>query len=211
MRSLGIRDVIGPIMVGPSSSHTAGALRHRAHERGGCWRHAPAEARDVHPARLASRTPATGHGTDQRPGGRRCWGFPPTTYASAIPSALAEAAGLAFRFVPDPSTPAEHPNTVDIRVRDASGAVTQVRGESIGGGAAQITGINGVDVLLTGEYHSLVVNERDVRGVLAFIARCVAEMEVNIATTRLPASAKATWPTRSWKPTTPSPRPSSRC
>lgn len=181
MRSLGIRDVIGPIMVGPSSSHTAGALRIALMTRR-LLAAEPAEATFTLYGSFAQTY--QGHGTD-RALVAGLLGLSTDDLRIRNSFALAEAAGLAFSFVPDPSTPTEHPNTVDIRVRDESGAVTQVRGESIGGGAAQITGINGVDVLLTGEYHSLVVKQRDVRGVLAFIARCVAEMEVNIATTRL--------------------------
>ena len=60
-----------------------------------------------------------------------------------------------------------------------------MRGESIGGGAAVITRINGIDVRLTGEYHSIVVKQRDVAGVLAHIATCLSVFDVNIATTKL--------------------------
>ena len=60
-----------------------------------------------------------------------------------------------------------------------------MRGESIGGGAAVVSRINGVDVRLTGEYHSIVVKQRDVKGVLAHIATCLNVYDINIATTRL--------------------------
>lgn len=181
MRSFGLRDVIGPIMVGPSSSHTAGALRIALMARR-LLAAEPVEATFTLYGSFAQTY--RGHGTD-RALVAGMLGLATDDLRIRDSFALAEAAGLGFSFVPDSTTHTDHPNTVDIAVRDASGAVTQVRGESIGGGAAQIRSINGVEVLLTGEYHSLVVKQRDVRGVLAFIARCVAEMDVNIATTKL--------------------------
>ena len=98
---------------------------------------------------------------------------------------LARKAGLVYEFVPDADAPCDHPNTVDIEVVDVEGATLHVRGESIGGGAARITRLNGIDVELTGEYHSLVVKHYDRKGALAFIASSVASFDVNIATTRL--------------------------
>lgn len=181
MRSLGLRDVIGPIMVGPSSSHTAGALRIALMARR-LLAGAPVEATFTLYGSFAQTF--RGHGTD-RALVAGLLGLTTDDLRIRDSFALAEAEGLGFSFIADPDTATEHPNTVDISVRDETGAVTQVRGESIGGGAAQIRAINGVEVLLTGEYHSLVVKQRDVRGVLAFIARCVAEMDVNIATTKL--------------------------
>ncbi|MCI8366892.1 MAG: L-serine ammonia-lyase, iron-sulfur-dependent, subunit alpha [Eggerthellaceae bacterium] len=181
MRAYGIRDVIGPVMVGPSSSHTAGALRIALMTRRLLGAE-PVEATFTLYGSFAHTY--QGHGTD-RALVAGLLGLAPDDLKVRDSFALAEEAGMAFSFVPDETTKTEHPNTVNIRVRDAAGTVTEVRGESIGGGAAQITAINGVQVMLTGEYHSLVVKQKDVRGVLAFIAACVAEMEVNIATTKL--------------------------
>lgn len=181
MTTYGIRDVIGPFMVGPSSSHTAGALRIALMTRRLLGAQ-PVEATFTLYGSFAHTY--YGHGTD-RALVAGLLGLAPDDLRVRDSFKLAEEAGLAFSFRPDDKTQTSHPNTVDIRVKDANGTVTEVRGESIGGGAAQITAINGVDVMLTGQYHSLVVKQKDVRGVLAFIAACVAEMEVNIATTKL--------------------------
>lgn len=181
MTIYGIRDVIGPFMVGPSSSHTAGALRIALMTRRLLGAQ-PVEATFTLYGSFAHTY--HGHGTD-RALVAGLLGLAPDDLRVRDSFELAEKAGLTFSFLPDDKTQTPHPNTVDIRVKDASGTVTEVRGESIGGGAAQITAINGVDVMLTGQYHSLVVKQKDVRGVLAFIAACVAEMEVNIATTKL--------------------------
>lgn len=181
MKTLSIRDIIGPVMIGPSSSHTAGALRIAL-----ITRHLLA----AEPVQVTftlygsfART-YQGHGTD-RALLAGMLGLAADDERIRDSFSLAREAHLAFSFIPDVSTTCDHANTVDIQVTDASGAVTRVRGESIGGGAARITRLNGVAVELTGEYHSLVVKHRDCRGVLAFIAACVAETGVNIATTRL--------------------------
>lgn len=181
MKTLSIRDIIGPVMIGPSSSHTAGALRIAL-----IARHLlaadPAKATFTLYGSFA-RT-YQGHGTD-RALLAGMLGLSADDERIRDSFALAQEAGLTFAFIPDEDTPCDHANTVDMEVTDATGAVTRVRGESIGGGAARITRLNGVAVELTGEYHSLVVKHRDCRGVLAFIAACVAETGVNIATTRL--------------------------
>ncbi len=181
MRTLGIRDIIGPVMIGPSSSHTAGALRIAL-----MTRHLLAAPPERVTFTLYGSFACTyrGHGTD-RALLAGMLGLAADDERIRDSFELARQAGLTFAFAPDEGAICDHPNTVDIEVTDASGAVTRVRGESIGGGAARITRLNGIAVELTGEYHSLVVKHQDRRGVLAFIAACVAEAGVNIATTRL--------------------------
>lgn len=181
MKILGIRDVIGPIMVGPSSSHTAGALRIALM----CRRLLAGEPRRATFTLYGSFAHTyRGHGTDKAlVAGLLGMGTDDLRIRDSFE--LAQAAGLTFEFVAAPEGSCEHPNTVDIDVVDETGGVTSMRGESIGGGAAVISCINGVDVRLTGEYHSIVVKQRDVKGVLAHIATCLNIFDINIATTRL--------------------------
>lgn len=181
MKTISIRDVIGPIMVGPSSSHTAGALR-IAYLCRKLLAAEPVEAKFKLYGSF-SHTHA-GHGTD-RALVAGMLGMEADDLRIRDSFDYAEQAGLTVSFEPVPDVPTPHPNTVDILVRDAAGAETSVRGESIGGGAAQITRINGVDVQLTGEYHSIVVRQRDAKGVLAHIASVINACDINIATTRL--------------------------
>lgn len=182
MKSLSIRDIIGPVMIGPSSSHTAGALRIARM----CRRLLSAEpARAVFTLYGSFAHTYQGHGTD-RALVAGMLGMEPDDERIRDSFALAEEAGLSFAFIPcDDDSDIGHPNTVDIEVVDASGGVTSMRGESIGGGAAVISRLNGIDVSLTGEYHSIVVKQYDRRGVLAHIATCLNVFDVNIATTRL--------------------------
>lgn len=181
MKTLGIRDIIGPIMIGPSSSHTAGALRIALM----CRRLlAGAPRRAAFTLYGSFAHTYRGHGTDKALVAGLL-GMPTDDVRIRDSFELAQQAGLAFEFAPAPDALCEHPNTVDIEVTDETGATTSMRGESIGGGAAVISRINGVDVRLTGEYHSIVVKQRDVKGVLAHIATCLNVFDVNIATTRL--------------------------
>lgn len=174
--TFGLRDVVGPIMVGPSSSHTAGALR------------IAAMARNLVSGKLVraectlfgsfART-GKGHGTD-RALAAGLLGLHTDDLRIRDSLALAREAGLdvAFRF--DHTTRVSHPNTVDILLVDDGGDSVTVRGESIGGGAAQLTRIDGLEVHITGALNSVVVYERDVPGVLGFIASTFGEADVNI-------------------------------
>lgn len=182
METIGLTDIIGPVMVGPSSSHTAGALRIAYMAR-----------------KLAGELPAhvefrllgsfahtlTGHGTDKALVAGML-GFAPDDLRIRSSFAHAREAGLDFTFTPLPDCDDyEHPNTIDIVIDTAEGGRMEVRGESVGGGAAVIRKIDGVDVYITGENHSIVVQQRDLPGVLAHIATSLSAHGVNIATARL--------------------------
>lgn len=181
MKTLGIRDIIGPVMSGPSSSHTAGALRIALMTR----QMLHAAPRDVEFKLYGSFAKTyRGHGTDKALVAGML-GLSPEDERIRTSFEMAKEAGMFFRFTPVEDEEPAHPNTVVIVVEDEEGAVTRVRGESIGGGAAVITGINGVDVHLTGELHSIVTEQRDVQGVLAHITACLNAANINIATVRL--------------------------
>lgn len=181
MKTLSVRDVIGPIMIGPSSSHTAGALRIALMTR----QMLGAEPRTVE-FRLYGSFCHTyqGHGTDKALVAGML-GLAPDDERIRTSFELAAEAGLAFTFTPLPNAETRHPNTVDILVTSADDSQLSVRGESIGGGAAVISAINGVEVQLTGEHHSIVTEQRDVQGVLAHITACLNAANINIATVRL--------------------------
>lgn len=181
MRILGIRDIIGPIMIGPSSSHTAGALRIASM----CRRLLAGEPRQVafHLYGSFAHT-YRGHGTDKALVAGLL-GMAADDERIRDSFEIAKQQDLSFTFEPRPNEPMPHPNTVCIEVTDSTSSHVSMRGESIGGGAAVITRINGIDVRLTGEYHSIVVKQRDVAGVLAHIATCLSVFDVNIATTKL--------------------------
>ncbi len=186
MEPLGLRDIIGPIMVGPSSSHTAGALRIARMARR-LLSAAPARA-DITLYGSFAHT-GTGHGTDKALVAGLL-GLEADDLRIRDSFFLAKGAGLEFAFARATEAQAEaagveHPNTVDMRIVDADGERIDVRGVSVGGGAAAIRRIDGVDVDISGKRTSVVVSQRDERGVLAHIARCLSDAAVNIATTRM--------------------------
>lgn len=168
-------------MIGPSSSHTAGALRIALMAR---------KLLAAEPAQVVFTLYGSfahtfrGHGTD-RALVAGMLGLSPEDERIRDSFKLAEQAGLKFSFEPDAETKTAHPNTVDLLITDRSGEVTRVRGESVGGGAAVICELNGIEVRLSGEYHSIVVKQKDECGVLAHIAACLNTFGINIATTRL--------------------------
>ena len=181
MKTIGLSDVIGPIMVGPSSSHTAGALRIAYMARRLCL----AEPKTVEFRLLGSFAHTlTGHGTDKALVAGRL-GLAADDLRIRDSFQLAGDAGLAFSFVTLPDEEYDHPNTIDMRIVDAAGNAMSVRGESIGGGAAVIRKIDDIDVRITGESTSIVVRQRDETGVLAHIAQSISDEGVNIATTRM--------------------------
>lgn len=181
MKTFGLTDIIGPIMVGPSSSHTAGALRIAYMARRLCL----AEPKRVEFRLLGSFAHTlTGHGTDKALVAGML-GLATDDLRIRDSFDLAREAGLAFSFVTLPDAEYDHPNTIDVRIVDAAGNAMDVRGESIGGGAAVIRKIDDIDVRITVESASIVVRQRDEKGVLAHIAQSISDEGVNIATTRM--------------------------
>lgn len=181
MDTFGFADIVGPIMVGPSSSHTAGALRIARMARS-LLAAAPVRAEFTLYGSFAHTQ--SGHGTDKALVAGLL-GLEPDDLGVRDSFERAHAAGLAFSFCCDREAAVEHPNTVDARIVDADGGALEVRGVSVGGGAAVVTRIDGIDVNVTGEHTSVVVRQRDETGVLAHIAGCFSDCAVNIATARM--------------------------
>ena len=180
MNEIGTFDILGPNMIGPSSSHTAGALRiafvaGRMVERAVSVKFVlyGSFARTYH-----------GHGTDRALVGG-ILGYHPDDERIRDSFEHAKEAGLAFSFEENFTDKEIYPNTVDIYVTDKDGSVVSLRGKSIGGGNAVITRLNGVDVELTGNYCTLVVEHVDKKGTLAFVTTVLSAYDLNIGSLRL--------------------------
>ena len=170
-------EVLGPVMVGPSSSHTAGALR--------CARVAASlvsgRVRRVRFTLWNSFAHTfRGHGTD-RALVAGILGMDTDDERIRDAFDLARAAGIEVAFDVAPDDTSVHPNTVDVDMECADGTRCQVRGESLGGGRIRISRVNGVGVDITGTYATLFVAHRDAPGLLASLTHLLAEAEVNIA------------------------------
>ncbi len=181
MNFLSIFDVIGPNMIGPSSSHTAGAVSIALMAR----KLFSEEIKEVTFTLYGSFAKTyQGHGTDRALLGG-ILGFP--TYDERIRDAFKHASDMnvAYKYIVDEETITNHPNTADIDIVGVSGRKMSVRGESIGGGKMKIVRIDNIDVEFTGEYSTLIVHQQDKPGVVAHITQALAEHNVNIAFMRL--------------------------
>jgi L-serine dehydratase len=175
-------DIIGPVMVGPSSSHTAGACRLGLLARclvGGT----PDRARiELHGS--FART-GEGHGTDKAIVGG-LMGFRPDDERIRDALGIAEREGLDYRF--EKTTLGEenevHPNTVRITIERGDRSSVMV-GSSLGAGRVLVTEIDGYPVEVTGNYHTIVLVAEDVPGSVARIATILSDDGINIATLRL--------------------------
>jgi L-serine dehydratase len=173
-------DIIGPVMVGPSSSHTAGACRLGLLARnlvGGTPQKAFIELHGSF-----ART-GEGHGTDKAIVGG-LMGFRPDDERLRDALDIMEREGLDYAFEKTTLDDEAHPNTVRITVeRDDRRAV--MIGSSLGAGRVMVTEIDGYPVEVTGNLHTIVLVAEDIKGSIARIASILAEGSVNIATLRL--------------------------
>lgn len=181
MNYISIFDVIGPEMIGPSSSHTAGACEISLMAR----RLFNYEIKKVTFTLYGSfaRT-YLGHGTDKALlGGIQ--GFKPSDIRIRNAFELADESGLKYDFIIDYENDGGHPNTADILMEDLDGNTLFVMGHSIGGGKIKIVRVNDIEVDFTGEYSTIIVKQRDLPGVVAHLSTCLAEHNVNIAFMRI--------------------------
>ena len=170
-------DVIGPIMIGPSSSHTAGALR-IALLASRLLTRPLASVRFTLYGSFAQT--GSGHGTD-RALAAGMLGLRADDPRIRDSRELAQGQGVQMDFVSEEGTADMHPNTVDIVMTDTAGEQTRVRGVSLGGARAMITRIDDVELELTGLYNTLVIYNIDRPGVVARIAALLSEHAINIA------------------------------
>lgn len=179
-------EILGPIMVGPSSSHTAGAARLSLVARS--LVNAPLKSVRFILHNSFSHT-YRGHGSD-RALVAGILGLMPDDTRMRNSFALAEEAKVAVEFVEAGDDPGLHPNTVDICMTCTDGNTLEVRGESLGGGRVRLSSINGVEVDLTGDYPTLFVGHWDRPGVLASLTGFFASSKANIATIRTYRTSK---------------------
>ncbi|MEX2542465.1 MAG: L-serine ammonia-lyase, iron-sulfur-dependent subunit beta [Trueperaceae bacterium] len=171
---MGLLDVIGPVMIGPSSSHTAGACRLALLARR-MLDSAPLTARLTLHGSFAKT--AKGHGTDRALLAGLLGMFPADP---RIPDAtqLARDAGIGFEF--DSRDLGDvHPNSVRIELTSAAERLSMA-GSSLGGGLVRVFEVNGFEIDFSGNCFALLVQHDDRPGVIARVARVIADDEGNI-------------------------------
>ncbi len=173
-------DIVGPIMIGPSSSHTAGAARIGRITRM-LLGSEPACAR----IGLCGSFQKTyqGHGTDKALIGGLL-GMDVDDLRLRASLELAQKAGLVYSFY-NATLRGAHPNTAVIEVTGADGRQLTVRAASIGGGEIRIQSINGMEAEFSGHENTLVITHHDTPGMIARISGEIATARLNIATMRV--------------------------
>lgn len=173
-------DILGPIMIGPSSSHTAGAAR-----IGRITRRLLGEEVVSADVLLTGSFAATysGHGTDRAIiGGLMDMNVDDVRLRES--PALAKAAGMRIGFRTGKLADA-HPNTAQIIAKGASGQEICVTAASIGGGRIRVTAIDGLPLSLTGEKNTYIVWHKDAPGAVAQVSTLLAQKAINIASMRV--------------------------
>lgn len=169
-------DLIGPVMIGPSSSHTAGAARIGLTAR-------TLLGEDVKKADIALHGSFAktyrGHGTDRAlVGGLMGMDVDDERLRHSLE--LAQQSGIEVRFRPVTIRGA-HPNTVELAITGVSGKAITMQAASIGGGNIEIHRLNGLRVDFTGKEHTLIIHNQDIPGLIAGVTSCLAQQNLNIA------------------------------
>ena len=176
MRDFSLKEILGPIMIGPSSSHTAGACR------------LGKIARNIVGANLTSVTfllhgsfakTYHGHGTDKALLAG-VMGFSPSDERIRDSFEIADKIGLKYEFIPTDLGYC-HPNTVKMIFHFNDKPDFYVQGSSIGGGNIIITDINGTDITFTGERPTVIAKYQDKKGIISRITSLFAISGFNIA------------------------------
>ncbi|KAF5062173.1 L-serine ammonia-lyase, iron-sulfur-dependent subunit beta [Acetobacterium wieringae] len=173
---MNVFDIIGPIMVGPSSSHTAGAVR-----IGKIARAVSGGQPTMVTIELYGSFAQTykGHGTDKAIIAGLL-GMAPDDERIKDSLELARDLGMAFKFKKS-GNKAVHPNTALIAAVDSQGKKTIVQGSSVGGGRIVVNRINEINVKFNGEYYTLLVPHHDTPGMIAAVTNLLADQGINIA------------------------------
>jgi len=177
---MNIFDIIGPIMIGPSSSHTAGAVRMGRI----AWKILGEDAMQADIGLFGSfALTYRGHGTDKALVAG-ILGMKPDDERIPTSLNLAKENGLAYKFS-QVKIPGAHPNTAIINLLGKNGATCTVEGASIGGGGIQITKLNGMDAAFNGSTDTLIIAHHDRPGAMAAVTSKLASFNVNIGNFRL--------------------------
>ncbi len=183
---MGFLDIIGPVMIGPSSSHTAGAARLGRLAKA-CWGNEPLAEIAVF-LRGSFAFTSKGHGTDKAIVAGLMGLFPDD---EGIRTALKDAKKkkIPYRLETE-DVDGAHPNSARFSFRGKDGRTLDVVGASVGGGAVEIQEIDGFSVAISGELPTLVTFHKDTHGVVAAVAALLASRRLNIASMTLHRRAR---------------------
>lgn len=182
---MNVFDILGPVMIGPSSSHTAGAARIGLITRSLLGE--PAVKAEILLHGSFAKT-YRGHGTDKALTAG-ILGMKTDDEQIRFSLDAAKKEGLDVTITTGEIDGA-HPNTAEITLTAADGHTVSLRGSSIGGGNILVTRVNNMEVSITGEQTTLIVLHRDAPGTIAAVTELVADYGVNICNFRLSRQEK---------------------
>ena len=168
-------DILGPVMIGPSSSHTG---RGRTHGKHGPYTAGQRACRDQIHLHGSFAETGKGHGTDRAIVGGLL-GMKPDD--SHIPFAFeAKERGLKYE-IDAVALRDAHPNTAVIELTGADGKQLVMQASSIGGGRIVVNKLDGIDVNFTGNFNTLVIRNQDENGAVAAVTSILSQIRVNVA------------------------------
>lgn len=177
---MNIFDILGPVMVGPSSSHTAGAVRIGLIARQ-LLGETPEKAEIYFHGSFADT--GRGHGTD-RAIVAGLLGMEPDD--DRIPSSFSIAKEWGMEFsIESRELRGAHPNTAQLILHGKDGREVNVQASSLGGGRIQVSKLDGIDVSFSGESNTLIIYNEDRPGLVADVSSLLASVAVNIGTLQL--------------------------
>ncbi|MBF7017311.1 L-serine ammonia-lyase, iron-sulfur-dependent subunit beta [Staphylococcus durrellii] len=184
MKYKSVFDIIGPTMVGPSSSHTAGAVRIGLVAKD-LFGKIPQQA-DIYLYGSFMET-YRGHGTDVAlVGGLLGYDTDDDRITTSLETA--EKVGMKVNFI-EMSEERSHPNTAIINMRDGDKEIS-VEGVSIGGGKIEIIAINGFNIAISGNYPALLVFHKDTFGTIGRVANILGESSINVGSMQVARKEK---------------------
>ncbi len=172
-----IFDILGPVMVGPSSSHTAGAARIGMVARQLFGRQPEKAAVYLHGSFAAT---GKGHGTD-RALIAGLLGMKPDDMRIPDSFEIAAEEGMTFTIAPKEIREA-HPNTAQVIMEAEGAAPMKIQAYSVGGGRIRVCEIDGIDVNFSGESNTLIIRNIDEPGRIKEVAVALSNAAINIAT-----------------------------
>lgn len=177
---MNLLDIIGPIMVGPSSSHTAGAVKIGLVSRKLMVEKVVKADIYFHGSFLAT---GKGHGTDKAVVAGLL-GIAVDDSRVPFSFEIAEQEGLEFN-ITGIDLGDVHPNTVKLNLTGESGKKIEIIAASIGGGQIEVCEIDGLSASFGGNYPTIIVNHKDIPGRVTAVTSKLSESNVNIATMKL--------------------------
>ncbi|WP_336832056.1 L-serine ammonia-lyase, iron-sulfur-dependent subunit beta [Staphylococcus pseudoxylosus] len=177
-------DIIGPTMVGPSSSHTAGAVRIGLVARD-LFNQLPSQV-DIYLYGSFMET-YKGHGTDVAlVGGLLGYDTDDDRIQTSLEAA--ESARMKVNFI-EMAEERSHPNTAIINMRNAEKEIS-VEGVSIGGGKIEVVAINGFNIAISGNYPALLVFHKDTFGTIGKVANILGDSSINVGSMQVSRKEK---------------------